>query len=279
MKKFLVFAVTIALLIGSAGCTNQISDAELLEKTFNNMENMVSSKVSLTFSVGMLGFTTGAASFEILTSQEKSYVCISFNSEEMPLFDLAGIDTIEVLVEGDNVQIRSNLIKGLEEEFTEEIADSLKNQATDPLEFMDIILSDKDFQSFNPTDNPEEFNDNKYKSYRKTFDQETTGKLFDEESKILLFKNLGLEDEDTDFDELKDDVEKVFKEMNFTMETFFVVDTETHFIRHLILTVTFDFPIPAEGETEWMPETVKVNMEFVIDYLEINTKLIFPEFN
>lgn len=278
MKRFLVFTIAIALLICTTGCGNKISDVELLEKTFKNMECIESSKVVINFSLKMLGFTSGAATFEILNSKEKIYFSMSFN-EEMPFLDLAGIGTMEFLIEGDDVKIRSSLMKGLEDELAEEMANSLKTQATESLELAGLFLSDDDLASFTLVANPEDFKSKKYRSYEKDWDNKAIEKLLTEEIKKLFIENLDSGDDDVDPEEAVNEFDKVFAEMNVTMDSLLVVDTETQFLRFLKANIHFNLPIPSDSDSEWLPESINASLEFVIDYLEINTELDFPEFD
>ena len=75
MKKILTLLVITAVVIGIAGCTRVLTDMELLEQTFANMQEMESYKAQGSITVKFMGMTTEPFLYEMLYEKpDKSYL-------------------------------------------------------------------------------------------------------------------------------------------------------------------------------------------------------------
>lgn len=279
VKKTLLLALVLILALGVTGCkvkTDSKADTDLLTKAYTNMETVKTSKMKISLMIEAMGFAMPAVDFEVWTAPDESYMDIV-----MPAGAVGEGERIEILVQGQEVKVRSNLLDGMEKELQEELKASLTEQLSVTNQFEDMVLGAKELE-FKIIDNPSDLKESKYKTYKVELDKEKILSILDSDARKDLLGDMSEEfqglspAEQANFEE---EMNKMLESMGLDIIATIVVDTETALFKRLSMDVNMEIPFPTDDELEGMPATLGAKFAITADYMEINTDITFPKFN
>lgn len=274
MKKALTVFMIVALLLGVAGCGAQLTDLELLQKAYTNMQEIESFKSTGSIIIKMMGMTMDPLEYDILYQKpDKTYLSI-----DADVYGVGETLTIEYLVQGDDVRIRSDFLDELEPEFRISLEESMATEMENPLSYGDMFMDFADMTVFEATDNPDGLDAKQFKTYKLMVDGEMLKQQAAEEMGLTedaFAEELeGLsEGEKAEFLKV---VEEILDTLKVEIDAIVVVDAKTQYYHSLQMNMAVEMPIPSEPQGEI--DVVGINYTIIIDYLEINTDLEFPEF-
>lgn len=272
MKKFLVLLTVATLMLGIIGCNAQLSDLELMEKAYSNMQDMESFKSKGIVTIRMMGVTMDPINYDILYQKpDKSYFMI-----DADILGMGETLSIEYLIQGDDIRIRSEFLDELEPGFRAMVEESLATEMDNPLNYEEMVMDFADMTVFEVIDNPDDLDDKNYKSYKLTID----GELLKQE----IFTELNMEDDllPEDMDELSEEeqtmilqmIDDMLENMTVEVEAMIIVNTKTQYYHSLQMDIEMEMPIIIEDYTE----VLEMDYTILLEYLEVNTELEFPEF-
>lgn len=275
MKKLLVLLAITAMVIGIAGCSKELTDLELLEQTFENMQEAESYKAQGNITIKFMGMTMDPFVYEMLYEKpDKSYLKM-----DADIFGTGEKITVEYLMQGDEIKLRSDFLDEVEVEFREMAEESLVAEMENPQDYQDTFMELADLVDFEIIDNPHGLDAKKYKTYKFVLDSD---KL-----KEMIAAEMGLEDDflPAEYDELSEEekaaylemVDQMLDQLDIAMEAVMVLDTGTKYFHSLEMDMAMDMPIPF-GESGEL-EKIRINYNIEIEYTEINTELEFPSFD
>lgn len=277
MKKILTLLVITAVVIGIAGCTRVLTDMELLEQTFANMQEMESYKAQGSITVKFMGMTTEPFLYEMLYEKpDKSYLKM-----DADIFGIGERITVEYLIQGGDIKLRSTFLDEAEPGYREVVEESLVADIENPRDYENTFMELADMVNFEIIDNPDGLDAKKYKTYKFVLDGE---KL-----KQKIAEDMKLEEEylPPEYAELNEEeqaaylemVDELLAQLDVAMEAVMVVDTGTKHFHSLQMDMAMDMPIPVPfGDSDEM-EKIRISYNIEIEYLEINTEIEFPSFD
>lgn len=279
MKKYLMLTLALVLVLSGAGCGKEVaelSDWQLLEITYYNMQNLQSSRSSATLILSTEGFELEPMQYDVWTTPDKTYM-------EMKISTFGEEISYKVLVQGEQVQVKAITSSG--EELEEIFQGSMAQQAQSTQQFEDMFLQLADTVNFTLISNPQGFAEKDFKTYKLALDSAQLKDIMEEVTEDQLREALAesakdLEDEDIDWNELQTLVEQMLTDMEIEMEATVVIDTKNQYFKQLTMNVTLTIPLPAFDDEmiEDMPTKITTISKITIDYLEVNADLQFPAF-
>lgn len=275
MKKLIALIAMTIMVVGAAGCQAQLTDLQLLEQAFANMETAESARTEASITIKMMGMTIDPITYEILFEKpDKTYMKM-----DADLFGTGEAATIEILLEDDAIKVRSGLFDELDAELQEILRESVAQEVENPSQYESILLELGDTTEFEAIDNPAGLDAKDYKAFKVT--------LEGQKLKDMVLDQMSFEDDflPPDIEELNPEerdlvlaaIDEMLNDFTVKMEVVLVVNTKTKYFHHLKLNLDMSFPFP---DFTGFGQQEVLNMSYIIEinYLEINTDLEFPTF-
>lgn len=272
MKKVVALLLAALLAVGVAGCGG-LSDQDLLQKAFAKMETISSSRTEIIMDISAFGEIT-TVNYEIMAEKSgKSYMKVN-----MDFMGTGERNTFEMLVDGDQVRFRSDFLGDADEELREAAEASMAEGVEDPTKYEDMFLELADTTVFELIDNPANLDPKNFKTYRIILDGEALKEMTLEE--LDLGSGLLPEDEELDDEELEElnsFLTAMLDSISVEMVAEVVINVKTNLFHSMKLDMDMDFTFPDIFGDEDGLEQISVRYTVRIKYLEINSKLEFPE--
>lgn len=275
MKKHLALILVVLLSISVTGCGTEISDIDLLKQTYDNMQNMKSSKSEIAVTISMMDFTLAPIKYEVLYQPDKTYLKM-----DLDLFGTGEKTTFEILIEGSEVKLRSDMLEGVNEETQNAIRTAIIEDMENPQKYEGLFLEAQELTNYEVIDNADGLDAKKFKTFKITVDSETLKQSVSKEMREELENQLLQSPEELDPDELarlNAQIDHILANLQVEMEAVAVVNTEAKHFHSLEMDMSVKFPLFVGTETE-QPEIVSTNYNIIINYLAINKVLVFPDF-
>jgi len=272
MKKILALLVAAVLVLGAAGCSTQLTDMELLEQTYTNMQELESSKSEGSITIKMMGMTMDPFTYEILYEKpDKTYMKM-----DADLFGTGEKLSIEFLIQGEEVKLRSDFLDEVEPGLREMMEEAIIVDMENPQDYEEMFMELAEMTEFEVIDNPDGLDAKDYKTFEMTLDSEKLQQKMAEEM------NLQEDFLPPEMEELSEEeqalymqmVEEMLNNLKVDMVATMVVNTKTKHFHKLELDMGMEMPMPMADQME----VVKFSYKIEIEYLEFNTDLEFPEF-
>ena len=276
MKRFLAIILAAFLVLSVAGCGSGLTDLELLQQTYNNMQTLESSQSEITVTINMMDVTLAPIKYEVLYQPDKTYIKMNLD-----LFGTGERAEFEILVQGSEVRLRSDMLEGMDEEIQEMFKTAVTEEMDNPQKYEDLFLEAEEMTNYTVIDNADGLDAKKFKTYKMTVDSEKLKQSVSKEMREEIEKQVLQSPEELDPAELaaiKAQIEHILTNLQVEMEAVMVVNTKTKHFHNLEMDMNVEFPMLL-GTEEEQPEIVSTRYKIIIDYLEINTDLDFPDFD
>ncbi len=275
MKKLLALILAVFLAISATGCGTGISDLEILKQTYENMQNLKSSKSKITVTISMEDITLPPIRYEVLYQPDKTFLKM-----DLDLFGTGEKTRFEILVQGSEVKLRSDMLEEVDEETQNTIKTAITEGMENPQKYEDLFLEAQEMTNYEVINNAYGLDAKKYKTFKMTVDSEKLKKTVSKEMREELENQMLQSPEDLDAAELakvQNQIEHIIANLQVEMGAVAVVKIETKHFHSLEMDMSVKFPLFVGTETE-QSEIVSTNYKIIIDYLAINTDLEFPDF-
>jgi len=187
----------------------------------------------------------------------------------------------EILIQGGEVKLRSDMLEEEDEATQNAIKTAITQQLENPQKYEDLFLEAQEMANYKVISNADGLDAKKFKTYKMTVDREKLKQSVSQEMREEIEKQVLQSPEDLDPAELaesKAQIEHILASLQVEMEAVAVVNTESKHFHSLEMDMNVEFPLLA-GTEEEQPEIVSTRYKIIIDYLEINTDLDFPDFD
>lgn len=273
MRKVFALLAAVILLIGVTGCGAQITEGELLAQAYDNMKTLESSRSTGSITISAMGMTMDPIEYEVLYEKpDKTYMKM-----DADFFGMGETTSFEILVQGEDIKIRSALLDQLDEQTRAAMEASLTTDMENPQEYEDMFLELQETTNYEIVDNPDGLDPKEFKTFKITLDADKLREQVAGEMNMDDFLPPEAQGMDpAELAELQTAVEQMLTSMEVEMEAILVVNTETGFFKQLTMDMNMKLPFPAVGTQA--PQVMEMDYTIDIDYLEINTDLDFPDF-
>lgn len=186
----------------------------------------------------------------------------------------------EILIQGSEVKLRSDMLEEEDEATQNAIKTAITQQLENPQKYEDLFLEAQEMANYEVISNADGLDAKKFKTYKMTVDREKLKQSVSQEMREEIEKQVLQSPEDLDpaeLAEIKAQIEHILASLQVEMEAVAVVNTESKHFHSLEMDMNVEFPLLA-GTEEEQPEIVSTRYKIIIDYLEINTDLDFPDF-
>ncbi|MTI96324.1 MAG: hypothetical protein FH749_12750 [Firmicutes bacterium] len=285
MKKLILICLC-ALMILAAGCGSgsvALSDEELLERAYSNMEAAESSHLEASFAVSAMGMRMEPIHYEIL----QEYPDRTYMKLDVEDWDTGELTTLEILMDGDNISLRSDSLDALDAESRALLEELYLEEIENPGEYENIFLDLEQTTNFSVIDNPAGLDAEAYRTYLFTLDGDKLTEMVLAEMDLQdeLFPAETEDLEEWEIEMLEAMTEMFMASLSLEMEAILVVDVASEHFHSLSMDIKMELPLGELFEIEKedddffaFPDMLQIRMEIELEYLAINTELEFPEF-